>query len=126
MSIYPELISSTAQMIFALLIVLAGLLALFYFARRIVSARTGGSNSRVIRVAASAAVGFKKYVSLVEVAGEYLVLGISDHNICLLSKLEDPGIIEKLREQQKQKTAPAFAEHLQIFSSRLKELHNGK
>ena len=126
MTIYPELISSTAQMIFALLIVLAGLLALFYFARRVVSSRTGGTSSGVIRVAASSAVGFKKYVSLVEVAGEYLVLGISDQNICLLSKLEDPGTIEKLRAQEKQKTTPAFVEHLQIFSSRLKEMHNGK
>lgn len=125
MSIYPDLISSTVQMILALLIVLAGLLATFYFIRRFITNRAGGGQ-RLIRVAASAAVGFKKYVSLVEVAGEYLVLGISDHNICLLSKLEDPEAIAQLSKGQPQKSASGFAAHLQMFSSRFKELHNGK
>lgn len=126
MNTYPDLLSSSAQMVLALLFVLAGLLGVYYLARRYLAGRAAVGNHRLIQVAASAAVGFKKYISVVDVAGEYLVLGISDQNICLLSRLENPESIALLKEKLQHKTSPGFAEHLQMFSSKLKELHHGK
>ena len=40
----------------------------------------------------------KKNISLVEVAGEILVLGISDQNISLLTSIREPDRIEEIKK----------------------------
>ena len=126
MTYYPDLLPSALKMLSALVIVLGGLFLVFYFSKRLIHARNGNMSDKLIRVLSSNYIGVKKTISLVEVPGEILVLGITSDRISLLSKIEDPDIISQFKENQKRKPAASFAEQLQFFSSKIRGLKNGR
>ena len=126
MNAQPEMLPSLLKMIASLGIVLGGLLLTLWIVKRFVQSRSGGFNGQLIRVLASSTVGLKKTVSLVEVPGQVLVLGMTGDRISLLSKIEDPESIRKIRGDQSTKPAIPFTEHLNFFSSKLKGSHDGR
>ena len=89
MNTAPDALSTALQMFTALGIVLGGLLVVFYFMKRFLKRDKGGSSQQLIRVVASQYVGIKKNIALVEVPGAVLVVGITNDNISLLTKIED-------------------------------------
>jgi flagellar biogenesis protein FliO len=61
--------------------------------------RKAGRNGAVnpIRVVSTFFMGQKKNLTIVEVAGDYLLLGITGSSITYLTKLENPDTIENLK-----------------------------
>lgn len=89
---------STISYVFSLLVMFAVVLGLAYFTSRFLGQRMGKSvapgDSKVVL---SLPLGPNRGVSVVEVAGKYLVLGVTDHNINLLQEITDPAQIETLK-----------------------------
>jgi len=121
MNTSPDVFSSALQMLMALGLVLGGLLGVFYLLKRYLKRDVGGSGGKLIRVIASQYVGIKKNIALVEVPGSVLVVGITNDNISLLTKIEDKEVLSGMH-QQACAVAPSFSDHLQRFSSRFRSV----
>jgi flagellar protein FliO/FliZ len=121
MNTAPDVLSSALQMLTALGIVVGGLLVVFYLLRRFLKRDVGGGKGRLIRVIASQYIGIKKNITLVEVPGTILVLGISNDKISLLTKIEDKEAQENLR-QEVAGTTPSFSDHLQQLTTRFRSV----
>ena len=119
----PDLISSALKMLIVLGILLGGLVIALYFTKKIMR-RTGQSNGKMIRVLANSYVGVKKSISLVEVPGSVLVLGITNDNINLLAKIDDVEIMDKVTRPENDKMSWSFSDHIQKISSRYKREKN--
>lgn len=126
MNTYPEMLPSLLQMLASLAVVLGGLLLTLWFFRRFVQARAGSVNNRLIRVLASGTIGLKKNITLVDVPGAILVLGVTGDRISLLSRIEDPETMRKIRGEIPLKPVMPFAEQLQFFSARFKGRQHGR
>ncbi len=92
------------------------LLALFFLSRLVRGRRmgNGGGTDSGIRVLASQCLAPQKYISLVEVGGEVLALGISEHHISLLTKVENREFIQKISSRIQSQNRP---ENLFLFPS---------
>lgn len=119
----PDLLSTSIKMLSALGIVLGGMLMVFYFMKRYLKRDLPGSKEKLIRVLSSSYIGVKKHISLIEVPGSVLVVGITNDNISLLSKIEDEEILNKLKLSEENRNQASFSEHLKKLSSRL-TIHN--
>ncbi len=126
MSYSPDLFSSAMKMLSALGIVLGGMFIVFYFMKRFMKRNITGSKETLIRVLASSYVGMKKNISLIEIPGAVLVVGITNDNISLLSKIEDEEILEKFRLSNEQPIQMPFSDHLRKLSSRIKAKNKRK
>lgn len=121
----PELIPSALKMIAALAAVLGGLFVIVRLARRYFQPPVGTARERLVRVLASQAVGVKKSVTLVEVPGCVLVLGIAAESIQLLTRIDDPELLDQVCAHQPAPGA-SFSEHLSRLVSRMKAGGHGQ
>jgi flagellar protein FliO/FliZ len=110
-------------MLTALGLVLGGLLVCVYFIKRFLKKDVGGSKEQLIKVIASQYIGIKKNISLVEIPGSILVVGVSNDNISLLTKIEDEVVLDALR-QENSRITPSFSDHLQRLTGRFKQARN--
>lgn len=111
MNAAPELLPSAVNMIAALAVVLGGLFLLVHLARRYLQRPGSPVGEPVVRVVASHPLGIKKSVALVEVPGCVLVLGLSGDRIQMLTRIQDPDVLERIRTRAA--AAPvSFTEHL--------------
>ena len=78
-------------MIFAMGVGLTILYLLIRFTKRLDSARLGSSPDAGIKVLTSKPIAPQKYISLVEIGGEILALGISAQQVTFLTKIENKG-----------------------------------
>jgi len=113
-------------MLVSLVVVLGGLLLTLWFFKRFVQSRAGGANNRLIRVLASSTIGLKKTITLVDVPGAILVLGMTGDRISLLARIEEPEAIRKIQSEIPTKPVIPFVEQLQFFSGRLKGRQHGR
>jgi flagellar protein FliO/FliZ len=111
MNASPDLIPSALKMIAALATVLGSLFVIVYFARRYLRSGGGVSPHRLVRVVASQAIGVKKTVTLVDVPGCVLVLGVTADRIQLLTRIDDPEVLEQVRVQSGT-AVPSFHDQL--------------
>jgi flagellar protein FliO/FliZ len=114
-----DIVSTAFQMLTALGIVLGGLLIIFYLMKRFLKRDAGSSKEQLIKVIASQYIGLKKNISLVEIPGSILVLGVSNDNISLLAKIEDKVVLDILN-QERPKFTPSFSDHLQRLTDKFK------
>jgi flagellar protein FliO/FliZ len=119
MNLYTELLPPALKMLSALVIVIGGMLLVFYGSRRFARGGPLRMNGRLVRTVSSTCIGLKKSIALVDVAGEVLVLGITADRITLLTKIEDPAVLERL-QQTDDPAALSFGEQLHRFTARLK------
>ena len=108
-------------MLMALGIVLGGLLLVFYVAKRMFRREDGGSKEKLIRVLGSYYIGVKKSISLVEIPGAILVLGITNDNISLLSRIEDEETLNQFKRIEQEKMPVSFLDQLNKLSSKFKK-----
>ena len=95
------LVSSGFKMIMTLSVVLGLIFLLFFgFKKYVLKNTVFGGGGKLIQVVSTNYLAPKKNISLVEVAGEILVLGISDQNISLLTSIREPGRIEDIKKAQ--------------------------
>ena len=123
MNTVPEIASTVFRMLAALGIVLGGLLVVVYFMKRFLKREVGGSKGTLIKVIDSQYIGIKKNISLVEIPGSVLVVGVSNDNISLLTKIEDNAVLDVLRKENRRIT-PSFSDYLQRLTGSLKQDKN--
>ena len=116
--------SNAFQMLTALGIVLGGLLLLFWVAKRYLKRDPGGSNKQLIKVIANQYVGIKKNIALIQVPGSVLVVGLTNDNISLLTKIEDQRILETIQTENSV-AEPSFSDQLQRLTARFRSAGNG-
>lgn len=97
----PEIYGSFFKMILVLGLLVSLLLVVLYVVKRFFWKKMSkGGVDESIRVITSAYVGPKKSIALVEVAGERIVVGITNDNISMLTKVnKDMEFNAVLREQ---------------------------
>jgi flagellar biosynthetic protein FliO len=103
----PVAITVRTFAMFAL--VLALMFLIFYVFKKYVLKNTiFGGNDKFVRVLGSGFLGPKKSIVMVEVAGEILLLGVSNDNISLLMQIQDKEKIEEIKASKKEVNAGSF------------------
>ena len=69
-------------------------------------------------------VSMKKSISLVEIPGSLLVIGITNDNITLLSKIEDKEILSKFKDSDQEVFHETFSDQLQKLTQKLPKKHS--
>ncbi|MDY7031479.1 MAG: flagellar biosynthetic protein FliO [Thermodesulfobacteriota bacterium] len=117
-----NLFSSTLKMIGSLAFVLAGILVTYWVVKKFLLKNSGVfSGGHLIRTLATSYLGQKKSVSIVEVAGELLILGVTSNHISLLTKIEDKERVEEIKGTAGQRNSQSSFEYqFKRMSSRLK------
>lgn len=91
---------STFTYIFSLLVTFTIVIGLAYFASRFVgqkmASRLGSSNQKIV---STLSLGTNRAVYVVEIAGKFLILGVTDHTINVLQEITDIGEIEKMKAE---------------------------
>ena len=118
MNATPDMLATAFKMLAALALVLGGLGIFFYFTRRVMRKDIGTSGGKMIRVLASQYIGPKKNISLVEIPGAILVVGIAGDSIRLLTKIEDKAILDQIHDQGSGRIPPSFTDQLNKITSR--------
>ena len=92
-----DVFSGLMRMVSALALVLGVMLLVYWLARKfLLKGQGAAAGGRVIQVLAHQALGPKRGVAVVRVAGEYLVLGLGGDRVSLLSRIEHPDSVEML------------------------------
>lgn len=113
-------LSSIAYVV-SLLVVFVVVIVLAYATSRFLGERMGRMNATPDnRIVLTMVLGQNKSVQVVEIAGKFLILGVTDHNINLLQEITDPEDIAKLKQISVQTSEPAQFE--QIFAEQLSSL----
>ena len=94
------MIWAVAKMILGLGAVLGVLLLLVHLSKRTAAGKERFSAEGQVRLLTSKPIAPRKFVSLVEVGGQVLVLGVSDAQITLLDKIGNRDLMAKAENQQ--------------------------
>jgi flagellar protein FliO/FliZ len=98
-----DVMPSSLRMVTMLLLVVAFMLLLFYLFKKFVLKNTPfGGSGKMVQVLGTGFLGPRNNIALVEVAGDVLVLGISNDNITLLSHIEDEEKIADIKSRSVQ------------------------
>lgn len=103
----PVAITVRTFAMFALVLALIFLI-FFVFKKYVLKNTLFGGNEKFVRVLGSGFLGPKKSIVMVEVAGEVLVLGISNDNISLLTQIQDKDKIEEIKASRKDMSVGGF------------------
>ena len=122
MNYHPDFIWTALKMLVVLSILLSVLVLGLYVAKRMFKGRDNQPGRRMMRVLANTYVGVKKNVSLVEVPGAILVLGVTSDTISLLAKIEDDEVLKKFRDSEDETITGLFSNQLRKFSARYKTM----
>ena len=95
-----EFIPSSLKMFSMLAVVLGIMFLLFFgFKKYVLKNTMFGGGEKLVNVLGSGFLAPQKNIVLVEVAGEVLVLGMSQDNISLLTNITDPEKIEEIKSK---------------------------
>jgi flagellar biosynthetic protein FliO len=94
----PDMYSSAIKTFSALALILAVILICFYLVKRFWPRGSGLLNAdRLISVITTSPIAHKKMISVVEVGGEILVLGLTDSHITMLTKVTDEQVVHRFK-----------------------------
>ncbi len=119
----PDFIATAIKMFSALLLVLGIFMGSFYLLRRVLKRDVAAPGRRFIRIIDRSYIGVKKSVTLVEVSGKVLVLGVTNDHISLLTQIEDPDSVAQLKGTRTTGVPMSFSNHL---SRLLKKASDGR
>ena len=108
MNATPDMLSTALKMLAAFGLVLGGLGFFFFFTKRLMRKDAGRAHDKMIRVLANQYMGVKKSITLVQVPGAVLVIGISGDSIRLLTQIEDKDILDQIQKERTELIAPSF------------------
>ena len=126
MNATPDMLATAFKMLAALGLVLGGLGFFFFLTKRFMRKDSGRTHDKMIRVLANQVMGIKKSISLVQVPGAILVIGISGDSIRLLSQIEDKDILDRIQKEATGLIAPSFSDQLNKITSRFLAPKNGE
>ena len=116
----PDLLFTSLKMLAALVLVLAGIYLSFRLSRKWLAGQSGNARHDLIRILASSYVGVKKTITMVEVPGSVLVLGITPERITVLTTIEDSQTLEHIRAEKPAGNGASFSDQLQRWTSKFK------
>ncbi len=90
----PGLIGVIFKMIFALAMVLGLFFLALHGARKLRALQEKACGSNLIKILATKGIAPKKYVSVIEVGGEIIVLGMSESSVSLLTRMDRSQILQ--------------------------------
>lgn len=96
MSTTPDLTLATLKMVISLGVVLAIIWGLYRIAKKNLPMSQGSVKGKMIRVLESQYLGMKKTITMVEIPGAILVLGVSPDKVNLLTQIVDPAIMKDI------------------------------
>ena len=102
----PDFIATAIKLFSALLLVLGIFIGVIYLLRRVLKRDAAVPGRKLIRIIDRSYIGVKKSVALMEVSGKILVLGVTNDHISLLTLIEDPDSVERLRGKTHAEPAP--------------------
>ena len=114
MNYAPDLTMAAVKMVLSLGLVLAILWLVYRWSRRTLPAGAAGGQGRLIKILGSRYLGVKKSITVVQVPGSVLVLGIGGDRINLLTRIDDPEVVASLSDMTGSDTKKTgFKEQLQ-------------
>ena len=94
----PDLFSASLKMAYTLGLVLAAMFIIFHLFKKFgLKNSVFGGEGKPIKVLSTGFLAPRKSIALVEVAGDVLVIGISNDQISLLGNVQDPERIEQIK-----------------------------
>lgn len=112
---------STVSYVFSLLVTFAVVIGLAFFTSRFIGKKTGGS---VIlsdgKILSSLSLGPNRFIYVVEIAGKYLILGVTEHAINTLHEITNTDEIATLKN--KVPINPPKNQFEQLFQNRIHSL----
>ncbi|PKN33637.1 MAG: flagellar biosynthetic protein FliO [Deltaproteobacteria bacterium HGW-Deltaproteobacteria-19] len=91
--------SALLKMLFALAIVLGLLIGSVYFLKKFMAPAGGGDEGQAIRILATRSLGPKSSILVVDILGKVVALGVTGAQISVLTDLDDPSTLDRLRPQ---------------------------
>ena len=86
------------KMLAALAVVIAMMIGAMYFIKKyFYQSPAAAGESALIHVISSCHLGPKNSILLVEVLGQAMLLGVTDHQMSILATITDPEAVEKLK-----------------------------
>jgi len=114
MNYAPDLTMAAVKMVLSLGLVLAVLWLAYRWTRRSLPAGAAGSKGQLIKVLGSRYLGVKKSITVVQVPGTVLVLGIGSDRINLLTRIDDPELLASMsKTTSNDEKSEGFKEQLQ-------------
>jgi len=114
MNYAPDLTTAAIKMLFSLAVVLAIVWGLHRITGKKLPMAGGGGRGNLIQVLDSHHLGMKKNITMVQVPGSVLVLGITTDKVNLLTQIEDPALIKSITSGvENQHSVLSFRGHLQ-------------
>lgn len=105
---------STLAYLFSLLLVFAIVVILAYFATRFVGGHFSVGTGDGGRILEQLPLSPKHSVCVVDLAGRVLVVGVAEHNVTLLTEINDKDEIERLRRQSAARSADGSSFNRQL------------
>jgi flagellar biosynthetic protein FliO len=94
----PDLFSASLKMVYTLGLVLGLMFIIFHLVKKFgLKNSVFGGEGKPIKVLSTGFLAPRKSIALVEVAGDVLVIGISNDQISLLGNVQDPEKIEQIK-----------------------------
>jgi len=124
----PGLVALTLQMVASLAVVL-GLIYLFYHLSNRwfkLGAQTRGSSERHIRLVETRYLAPKKSLVLVEVGGEFLLLGSSGDALTFIKQIDILEEIEVVDDAEKRPMAALFQGKLDAMAAKIAAMKQGR
>jgi flagellar protein FliO/FliZ len=94
----PNLTVATVKILVALCVVLALVVGLALVLKR-VTYRLRHVGGGTISIMSQVPLGPTQFLTVVDIAGEVVVLGVTEHTVTALSSIEDAAAVERLREE---------------------------
>lgn len=113
MNYAPDLTVTAVKMVLSLVLVLAILWGLRRWTQHRLPQGQAADGRRLIQVLGTHYLGVKKSLTIVQVPGTILVLGISADRINLLTRIDDPSQIAGFHSPAESKNTPGFMTQLQ-------------
>ena len=107
----PEFVNTLIKMLMFLLLMAGGAAAVLYLLKRVAKSTGHGANQQLISVLSTKPIAPKKSISLIQVPGSVLVVGIAGETLSLLTRIEDRELVEELSQYSTQPAFPKFLSH---------------
>ena len=114
MNAMTDLSMVTLKMVISLAIVLATIWGLYRAAKKKLPMVQNSGNGKLMRVVEHQYLGIKKNLTMVQIPGAILVLGVSSDRVNLLTRIDDPVVINSITSRlDNQRSMLNFKDQLQ-------------
>jgi flagellar protein FliO/FliZ len=114
MNAMTDLSMVTLKMVISLAIVLAIIWGLYRAAKKNLPGVQNSGNGKMMRVVEHQYLGIKKTITMVQIPGAILVLGVSSDRVNLLTQIDDPAVINGITSRlDSQRSILNFKDQLQ-------------